>query len=103
QARAVAALAVGVEAAPVGEARERPHPELDRLVAELGRGDKTHAASGSAGGQLPPPGTARGIHSGGTDLQATGNRRIGLVRYLQTKRENVMRSSHSPGGSEPGA
>ena len=55
QSRAVAALAIRVEAAAVGEASQRGDAQADRLVAELGRGDKSHAAGRPGCGKLPGP------------------------------------------------
>jgi hypothetical protein len=46
---AVTALAIGVEAAAVREPSQRLDAQRHRLVAELGGGDKAHAASGAAG------------------------------------------------------
>ena len=59
QARAVAALAVSVQAAAVGEARERGDAEPDGFMAELGRGDKTHSTRGPAFWEVTWPREAR--------------------------------------------
>ena len=60
EARAVSALAVGVEATPVGKAGQRLDPESDCFMAELGRGHKAHAASRPPPGHISRPGAARG-------------------------------------------
>ena len=65
EAGAVTALAVGVEAAAMGEPGQGPHAQGDRFMAELGRGDKAHAAGCPASGHVPRPGAARRIRSGG--------------------------------------
>src|SRR6267143_1917588 len=46
QPRAVTALAVGVKAAPVGEACQRLNSERHRFMAEIGGGYEAHAAGG---------------------------------------------------------
>jgi hypothetical protein len=58
KARAVAALAVGVQSAAMREPRQGLDPELDRLVAQLGRRHEAHAAGGTGLGELPRPGKA---------------------------------------------
>ena len=58
QAGAVSALAVGVEAAAMGEPGEGLRAERDRLVAQLRGGDKAHAAGCPVRGEVPRPGKA---------------------------------------------
>ena len=65
QARPVAALAVRVEPAAMGEPGKRPHPEGHRLMTQPGRGNKTHAAGGTARGEVPRPCEARTRQSWG--------------------------------------
>jgi hypothetical protein len=65
QSGAVAALAVGVEPTAVGESGQGLHTESDGLVAELGRGDKSHSAGGPGRGKLPRPGKTRSIERWG--------------------------------------
>ena len=56
QTGAVAALAIGIQTTAVRQARERLHAEGDSLVAELGGGDKTHAAGRAGLGEVSRPG-----------------------------------------------
>ena len=65
QAGAVATLAVSVETATVGEARQRVDPESHRLMAELRGGDEAHAAGRAGRGEVPGPGKARAIQRWG--------------------------------------
>ena len=58
QARAVAALAVGVETAAMRQPGKGLHPEPDRCVAALGRRDKAHAAGRAGLREVPGPGKA---------------------------------------------
>ncbi len=97
EARAVTALAVRVEAAAMGEAGQGLDAQGHGFVAQLGRGHEPHPARGPAVGHLPRPGMARlrlkgppqihapcsefaGPNVGGTEMQATVNRRFELVR-----------------------
>ena len=65
QARTVAALAVGVEAASMGKPGERLHAEGDGVMPTIWRGDEAHATRSSRVGQVPRPGQACGRQRGG--------------------------------------
>ena len=56
QACAIPALAVGVEAAAVREARQSLGAKGDRLMAEPGGGDKAHSTGCPGRRQVPRPG-----------------------------------------------
>jgi len=58
QTGAIATLAVGVEAAAMGEAGESEGAKRDRFMAELGGGDKAHSTGSPGRGEVPRPGKA---------------------------------------------
>ena len=100
QTSAVAALAVRVEAAPVGQPRQRLNSEFHRFMTETGGGDEAHAAGGPAGGHMPRPGAACGNKAGGhstAGYRESPGRASALLTNELAKRYVVLTYPEEPG------